>query len=86
MGHLRQALGEYVGAPADDLVFVPNATVGVNLVARSLALNPGDEVLTTDHEYGACNNVWDFICRKMGALMVQQPIPLHATSPEDILE
>jgi isopenicillin-N epimerase len=89
MGHLRQArqaLGEYVGALADDLAFVPNATVGVNLVARSLALEPGDEVLTTDHEYGACDNVWDFVSRKTGALVVRQPIPLPVMSAEDILE
>ena len=89
MGHLRQArqaLGEYVSAPADDLAFIQNATIGVNLVARSLVLNPGDEVLTTDHEYGACDYVWDFVSRKTGALVVRQPILLPVTSAEDILE
>lgn len=49
----RESLGAYVKAPADDLVFVPNATFGVNLIARSLDLQPGDEVLTSNHEYGA---------------------------------
>lgn len=89
MGHLhraRQALGEYVHAPADDLGFIPNATFGVNLVARSLAFGPGDEILTTDHEYGACDNIWDFMSRKSGASLVRQPIPLPASSAEDILE
>jgi isopenicillin-N epimerase len=56
----RQALGDYLHAPADDLVYVPNATFALNIIARSLALGAGDEVLTTDHEYGACDNTWRF--------------------------
>src|SRR3954470_6510680 len=47
----REALGVYLNTPADDLVFVDNATWGVNVIARSLPFEPGDELLTTDHEY-----------------------------------
>lgn len=72
----RRALGEVVGARAEDLVFVPNATHAVNTVARSLAFEPGDEILTTDHEYGACDNTWDFVCRRSGASVVRAEIPL----------
>jgi isopenicillin-N epimerase len=54
----RAALAEYVGAQPDDLTFVPNATTGVNLAARALRLEPGDEVLSTDLEYGACVMTW----------------------------
>jgi isopenicillin-N epimerase len=53
-------LAAFVGARADDLVFVPNATAGLNAVIRSLALEPGDEVLTTRHEYGAVTRTWEF--------------------------
>jgi isopenicillin-N epimerase len=57
----RAALAAYVGARVDDLVFVPNATTGLNAVIRSLRLEPGDEVLTTAHEYGALVRAWEFV-------------------------
>jgi isopenicillin-N epimerase len=82
----RQALGGYLNADGDDLVFVPNVTHGVNIAARSLALQPGDEILSTDHEYGACCYTWEHICRKSGAMFVQQHIPLPANSAEELLE
>ena len=49
----RQALGAYLNVPADHLVFVPNVTYAVNLIARSLCFSKEDEILTSDHEYGA---------------------------------
>jgi len=66
----REALSGFVGAEADDLVFVTNATTGVNIVARSLPLGPGDEVLLTDHEYGAIDRTWRFVCADRGATLV----------------
>lgn len=72
----RGVLAEYLGADVDHLSFVPNATTGVNIVARSLPLAPGDEILTTDHEYGACDATWDFVCRTTGARVVRAEIPL----------
>jgi len=72
----RQALAGYLGANADDLVFVTNATTGVNAVARSLDLRPGDEVLTTDLEYGACLATWTLACRQQGARLRQVPVHL----------
>ena len=86
LAEVRGRLGEYLHVPAGELVLIPNATYGVNVVARSLALGPGDEVLTTDHEYGACDKTWEFICGKTGADYVHQPIPLPAESAEAILE
>ena len=72
----RTALGRYLGADPAHLVFVPNATTGVNTVARSLPLLRGDEILTTDHEYGACATTWAFACRRSGARVVPVEIPL----------
>ncbi len=82
----RQALGAYLNAGADELAFVPNATHGVNIVARSLALGPGDEILTSDHEYGACDNTWNFLCQKNGAKYIHQSIPLPVQSQDEIVE
>lgn len=79
----REALGAYVNAAADDLVFVHNATFGVNVVARSLDLGPGDEILATDHEYGACSNAWELACRKSGARYVRRALPLPGDSGHD---
>lgn len=82
----RIALGKYLNAEADDLVYISNATHGINIVARSLGLKPGDEVLTSDHEYGACDYTWEFNCGKMGATYIHQPIPLPVHADEDIVE
>lgn len=76
----RETLARYVGTRPENLVYVTNATSGVNTVARSLSLRPGDEILTTDHEYGACDNTWNFVCRHTGAryLPVTIPLPFRA--------
>ena len=81
----RQALGEYLQSEADDLVYIPNATHGVNIVARSLNLEPQDEILTTDHEYGACDNTWEYLCRKRGAYYIHQPLPIPLGSDDEIV-
>ena len=79
LAEARAQLGNYLNVSPDDLGFVTNATFGVNLAARSLTLGPGDEVLTSDQEYGACNNVWTFLSRKQGFSYRYATIPLPAT-------
>src|SRR5664279_6383157 len=60
LAEVRVALGAFVGADADDLAFVANATSGINAVMRSLAFQSGDELLTTDHAYAACKKTLDY--------------------------
>ena len=86
LAEARAALAELLGSAAGNLVFVPNATFGENIVARSLRLQPGDEVLTTSHEYGAVDRVWRFNCAKSGARYINQPIPLPVTSSGEVVE
>jgi isopenicillin-N epimerase len=82
----RQALAKYLHAAAEDLVYIPNAIFGINLVARSLPLAAGDEILTSDHEYGACDHAWEFVGRRTGASVVRQPIPLPVRSADQLVE
>ncbi|HET9823066.1 MAG TPA: aminotransferase class V-fold PLP-dependent enzyme [Burkholderiaceae bacterium] len=72
----RERLASYLGAQAEHLVFVPNATTGVNIVARSFPLAAGDEVLATDHEYGACDATWQRVCAQRGAQYRRVEVPL----------
>jgi isopenicillin-N epimerase len=82
----RARLAAYVGTVTDNLVFVPNATHGVNIVARSLDLQPGDEVLTTNHEYGAAQQAWRFVCQKRQARFVIQAIPLPISDTATVVD
>jgi len=82
----RTELARYLNAPPDDLAFVPNATTGVNLAARSLELGPGDEILTTNLEYGACDLAWEWLAKRTRAEYVRAPIPLPLTSPAQLVE
>jgi len=82
----REKLGEYLHASPNDLVFIPNATHGVNIIARSLNLAQGDVILTTDHEYGACEYAWEFVCNQAGVEFRRQKISLPLVSDEQIVE
>lgn len=86
MDHARARLADYMGTSAENLIFVVNATQGINIVARSLPLSPGDEILTTNHEYGAIDKTWQFICQKTGARLVKHQIPLPVTTPEAFVD
>lgn len=82
----RSALGEFLNCDADDLVFVTNPSYAVNIIAKSLDLQPGDEVLSSNIEYGACDMTWNHYCEKKGAKYVRQPIELPLTTKEKFVE
>ena len=82
----RAILAGYLGTQRDNLVYVTNATIGVNIVARSLRLGPGDEVLATGHEYGACDRTWRFLAQKRGFSYINRPIHLPLTTREDFVK
>jgi len=82
----RAALAAYLGAEAGDVAFVQNASTGVNIAARSLDLRPGDEILTTDLEYGACDLTWDRICADTGARVVRAELALPVESEDEVVD
>ncbi|WP_298910422.1 aminotransferase class V-fold PLP-dependent enzyme [uncultured Nostoc sp.] len=81
----RSKLAAFVGADVQDLVFVPNATTGVNSVLRSLTFSSEDEILTTNHEYNACRNALDFVASRTGARVVVAKIPFPIDSPQQVV-
>ncbi len=70
----RAALGNYLGTHPDNLVYTQNVTISLNIVARSLDLGPEDEVLSTDHEYGAVDRTWRFLSQERGFRYINQNI------------
>jgi isopenicillin-N epimerase len=85
MSRARDKLAEYFRTQAANLVFTQNATISVNIVARSLEMGAGDEVLSSDHEYGACDRAWTYLSRKHGFAYVKRPIRVPIVSAEQLV-
>jgi isopenicillin-N epimerase len=86
LAEARTSLGGFVGADPDDLAFVTNATGAVNAVVRSLRFEPGDELLTTDHEYNATINVLRHVAERDRARVVVARIPFPTVGPDDVVD
>lgn len=82
----RQALASYINCNADDIVYVTNPTYAINIIAKSLKLEEGDEILSTNLEYGALDRTWNYYCKKSKAKYIRQTINLPVSSKEEIIE
>jgi isopenicillin-N epimerase len=83
----RKRLAAFLGTAPENLVFVENSTAGMNVVAATVPLHAGDEVLLTDHEYGAVQRIWRRACQTAGAAEpVIAPLPRQFESAEQVVD
>jgi len=81
----RQSVAKLVGTKAQNIAFVDNATYAMNVVARSVQLEPGDEVLLTDQVYGAVKRIWEAKAQQSGAKLTWAKLPYKITSKEQVV-
>jgi len=81
----REALAVFLGADPSDVVFVPNATAGVNAVLRSLTFGPEDDLLVTNHTYAACRKTVDFVAQRSQARVVVADLPFPCRNEEQLI-
>jgi len=82
----REALANYIHCDAHDIVYTSNPSYAINIISKSFKLNKGDEILTTNLEYGAMDYGWNYYCEKAGAVYKRQPITLPITTKEKFIE
>lgn len=82
----RASLAAFVGADAEGVILVPNATAGMNLVADSIELSVGDEILLNDHEYGAVARIWERKAKETGAEVHTLTLPTPFDDPAELIE
>jgi len=82
----REALAKYIHCDSDDLVYTPNPSYAMSIITKSLKLNAGDEILTTDLEYGAMDKSWNYYCKQTGVKYIRQPINLPLTTKGAFVE
>ena len=86
MAEARAALGKYLGTQADNLIYTQNVTISLNIVARSLELGTGDEVLATNHEYGAMDRTWRFLSKERGFRYINHAISIPIRTEESFVD
>jgi isopenicillin-N epimerase len=82
----RSALSKYVNCNVDDIAFFPNPSTALNTLIRSLDLKEGDQILTTNHEYGALDRTWRFISKKRGCKYIKLNVEIPFVDKQTIID
>ncbi len=82
----RSVLADYLGTQADNLAYITNTTIGINIIVNSLDLKPGEEVISSDHEYGAMDTIWRYHSKKRGFKYINYSIPIPVTTSQELVE
>jgi len=80
----RKSLSTFLNVDSNDLILIDNPTTAINEIIRSLKLQPGDEIISTDHEYGAMDKAWEFVTEKTGSIYKNIKLPFPIESDKDI--
>ncbi len=82
-----ETLGKFIGARGEDIVFVENASTGINAIVRSMMpfLKEDDEILTTSHVYGAVRQTLIYAAECTGAKLIEVSVPFPIESPEQVI-
>jgi len=86
MYNSRKSLSSFIDCNPDDIVFFQNPTTAINEIVRSIAIEKGDEILSTDHEYGAMDRTWDFICNKKGATYIKSQVTMPVSNKKKFVD
>ena len=72
----RSSLGSYINCDKNDLIYVPNPTHAVANIINNVNLDIGDEVLSTDLEYGSCDRMWFYEAQQKGFIYNRSKVSL----------
>ncbi len=82
----KECLAKFINCDSSDFFFTANPTFAVNTIMRSLKLSPGDEILATNHEYGALDKMWRFYSKTQHIKYIRQQISVPILSKDKILQ
>ena len=86
MYNSRKSLSKFIHCNPDDIVFFQNPTTAINEVVRSIDIKKNDEILSTDHEYGAMDRTWNFICNKKGATYIKSQVTMPVSNKRKFVD
>lgn len=85
LAHSRSVLAAYLNTQRDNIVYVANGTVGLNIICHGMRLRPGDEVLTSDHEHGGIDRLWRYMAQRQGFSWIVRPISIPVTTHDEFI-